>query len=628
MSFRARLTIFFFLTVVVPMAAMGLLVFGLIDGSAASRANARAAGIAATASRVYESSSTQSSRDAQAVARDLAYVPIAQLSAQAQAQLRTGPRGISAITVRVGRSRAVQVGSHTAIAPGVVVVKAAAGRPARTVSVSELTASQYARQLAGAGIQVVVRRGAVTLGSTLPSGTRMKLPAGSGAVAIGSRRYRAVTQTFAGLNGERVSVTVLSDTAVTSGSVADDRVMAAGFIVAFLLMALFFTMLASRALRGQMARFVDAARRLGGGDFSMAVQTTGRDEFAALGAEFNAMARQLRNRMDELEQERARVRASIRRIGDAFASGLDRDALLELALRTAMDATNADRGRVCARAAAGDPLWETYHLGDVRGLDQTLARAERDALKVDGVGGASVGDLHVASVTLSANQAGGPAHGIITVCRQGRRFSADDLELLRSLARRATLALANVNIHIDAQRQAITDDLTGLTSHGHFQELLEAAMHEVRRYEHPVGLAMIDIDDFKSINDTYGHQQGDLVLRYVAQALRETSRDVDVAARYGGEEMALILPHTDIEGAFELGERARTAIEQLSVPCITGDGSLFVTASVGVSASSDGRREALIAAADNALYVAKRTGKNRTVCAGQGIANELAGTAN
>ena len=150
-------------------------------------------------------------------------------------------------------------------------------------------------------------------------------------------------------------------------------------------------------------------------------------------------------------------------------------------------------------------------------------------------------------------------------------------------------------------------------------------MEQVRRYKYPVGLIMLDIDNFKSVNDAYGHLQGDLVLRYVADALRETSRDVDLAARYGGEEMALVLPHTDLEGAYERAERARAAIEARAVPQLEGDGVLQITASVGVAASSDGDKDDLIAAADNALYMAKHEGKNRTVRADAQTANVSAG---
>jgi diguanylate cyclase (GGDEF)-like protein len=136
---------------------------------------------------------------------------------------------------------------------------------------------------------------------------------------------------------------------------------------------------------------------------------------------------------------------------------------------------------------------------------------------------------------------------------------------------------------------------------------------------------MLDIDNFKSVNDVYGHQQGDLVLRCVADALRETSRDVDVAARYGGEEMALILPHTDLDGAFEMAERARMAIAAMEIPLIDGDGSLQVTTSVGAASSVEGNKDELIAAADAALYVAKREGKNRTVRAEAHPANVVSG---
>ncbi len=170
-----------------------------------------------------------------------------------------------------------------------------------------------------------------------------------------------------------------------------------------------------------------------------------------------------------------------------------------------------------------------------------------------------------------------------------------------------------MELHVQTQRQAITDELTGLSNHGHFQELLALEIEEVRRYHDPAALIILDLDDFKSINDTYGHQQGDVVLTQVAHALRETSREVDFPARYGGEEMALILPHTDLDGAYAIAERVRAAIEALKIPRLDGQGQLRVTASVGVSTSTDGDKDAVIADADAALYAAKRQGKNRTI---------------
>jgi diguanylate cyclase (GGDEF)-like protein len=129
---------------------------------------------------------------------------------------------------------------------------------------------------------------------------------------------------------------------------------------------------------------------------------------------------------------------------------------------------------------------------------------------------------------------------------------------------------------------------------------------------------MVDIDDFKRINDEYGHQQGDLVLVEVARTLREQCREIDHVARYGGEEMALVLPQTDLTGAIELAERVRGALARMRIPLLAHDGEVRVTASLGVAAvpESADDAEALIAAADVALYRAKQAGKNRVAHAG------------
>jgi diguanylate cyclase (GGDEF)-like protein len=623
MSFRTRLATFFILIVVVPMAAVGFLIFSLIDQSQTGKTDARAAGAATVAQNAYAAASRSASFDARTIARGIAGTPTSQLRRRITTLARGS--GLPRVDVTIGSAPTVTVGDPTAVAPGIAIVRATTSQPQWSIDVSELTADDYARSLQGQGIEVVVRSGTTTLASTLPAAAHMSLPAQHGTVTVGPARYRVVTEGLPGFHNARIAVSVLSDVNSANSSLNEDRLLAAGFIVAFLILAFFFALLATRALEGQLARFLDAARRLGSGDFSSPIQTIGHDEFAALGEEFNSMSRQLQHRLDELEQERSRVLSGIRRIGEAFASGLDRAALLELSLRTAVDATGADRGRVSVRASTVQPLTETTRVGRLAGLEEPIFEAERRALEADGIGEASTGEMHVASVALGEMVPGGPTHGLITVCREDRAFTGEDLELLRSLASRATLAMANVNLHIETQRQAVTDDLTGLASHGRFQEVLSSEMEQVRRYRYPVGLIMLDLDNFKAVNDAYGHLQGDLVLRYVADALRETTRDVDVAARYGGEELALVLPHTDLQGAYEMAERARAAIEERVIPRLEGDGVLRITASVGVAASSDGDKDDLIAAADNALYVAKHEGKNRTVRAEAQTTNVSAG---
>jgi diguanylate cyclase (GGDEF)-like protein len=431
-----------------------------------------------------------------------------------------------------------------------------------------------------------------------------------------------ISQSFHGFGGRPVQVTVLSDTSATSSSVASSRALAAAFIAGFLLLALGFAVLASRALGGQLGRFLEAARQVGGGDFSSRVPIQGGDEFAALGQQFNEMSEQLANRIDELAEERARLRESIRRIGQTFAANLDRQALLELALQTAVDGVRAQSGRLTTRATQDDPLSEAVRMGSLDDVEEHVLEAEGRALSDGGLGEAGNERARIASVALGEFEPGGRVHGLITVAREAE-FDDDDRDLLRSLANQATLALENIELHYQVQRQAITDELTGLANHGRFQELLGLELEEASRYRYPVGLIMLDVDDFKAINDSYGHQQGDVVLRQVARVLRDNSREVDAPARYGGEELALILPHTDLEGAYAIADRIRAAIEALRIPRLDRSGVLRVTASAGVSTSSGGSRQSLIADADAALYEAKRNGKNRTVKASPQPANVI-----
>src|SRR5262249_18429924 len=146
-------------------------------------------------------------------------------------------------------------------------------------------------------------------------------------------------------------------------------------------------------------------------------------------------------------------------------------------------------------------------------------------------------------------------------------------ELFHYLAGQAAVSIENVNLHETVERQAITDELTGLSNRRRFQETMAAEVERSRRFGQELGLVLLDIDDFKAVNDTYGHQQGDVVLREIAKVLRASGREIDEPARYGGEELAVILPGTNLEGAFELAERVREGIEKLRLPILGDDGA-------------------------------------------------------
>jgi diguanylate cyclase (GGDEF)-like protein len=170
-------------------------------------------------------------------------------------------------------------------------------------------------------------------------------------------------------------------------------------------------------------------------------------------------------------------------------------------------------------------------------------------------------------------------------------------------------------LYEDARQRAVTDGLTGLYNHTHFKELLALEFARCKRYGAPLTMLLVDIDHFKKINDTYGHLTGDVVLRRVAHALRGQVRDCDLVARYGGEEMSILLPSTDLKGALIVAERIRRFVrdmvfmteERVQVPPIT------VSIGVAQQRKSDTPTE-LINRADQALYEAKSSGRNQ-VCA-------------
>jgi len=159
---------------------------------------------------------------------------------------------------------------------------------------------------------------------------------------------------------------------------------------------------------------------------------------------------------------------------------------------------------------------------------------------------------------------------------------------------------------------SITDGLTKLHNHRYFQDELARAFEESQRYQRPLSLAMIDIDFFKKINDTYGHAVGDDVLKRTAALYRESVRSTDLVARYGGEEFAVMMPETELVDGITFAEKIRTLIE--STPLETQAGPVNVTVSIGVASVPQSRihsAKELIIAADKALYRAKRNGRNQ-----------------
>lgn len=208
----------------------------------------------------------------------------------------------------------------------------------------------------------------------------------------------------------------------------------------------------------------------------------------------------------------------------------------------------------------------------------------------------------------------GRAIGAIVVANaRPARFSEADLRFLATVAAQAAIAVENARLYADTLRLARYDALTGLANRRYFLEHLTLAVETAARYDRPLALLIIDLDHFKSINDTFGHLAGDRLLRSAAERLRARLRRSDFPARYAGDELAVILPEATLPGALALAERLRTSVAE--TPLQAGEAvPVWLTLSIGVAVYLPGASVTdLLRAADGALYFAKHAGRNR-VC--------------
>jgi diguanylate cyclase (GGDEF)-like protein len=287
-----------------------------------------------------------------------------------------------------------------------------------------------------------------------------------------------------------------------------------------------------------------------------------------------------RRRTDEVENLTGRrVREAVALVGEALAATHDPGALMPVILESAVGATGAVGARLVSdgveRFRAGDP--------ESGGPPLTLSLGTEDE--------------HVGSLLIY------PA--------PGRPFSEDEGRLAHWLAAQASIALENARLHRAVEQQAITDHLTGLANRRRFSESLSLEVSRAERFGGTLSLVLADLDDFKRVNDLYGHQVGDEVLRRFSEIMLESVREFDLAVRHGGEEFAVLLPETDLDGGVKLAERLVEALRGTRFTSRSGE-TFSVTSSFGVSAyPGSASAEQLMLAADRALYRAKKEGKNR-----------------
>ena len=629
MSFRRRLTLFFLIIVIVPMLAIALLLFAQISRSAKGQVDAEISAKRRVALKLFEQERGRArSTLNKIVLKDDVFIDSMQRNDLRRARKRAGQfvdsaRGIDRIVVFEGKRLVVDAGDPKSIAPATRPVRSKGVGSLGNFQLSMIDAPAYAKQVKTlTGLDTVVRSGDEVLTATIAAARRTKLPGDGEEVTLGGDDY--ILSWFAEdhFRNQRIQISTFAPAGAAAAEIRSNALIAGGILLGFFLAAIACAVLVSRALQQQILGLLRAARRLGEGDFGAEAPTVGNDEFAAVGEEFNKMSRQLKARLEDLDTARRHVLGSMRRLGEAVASNLDRDTLLRLIVSTAVEGADADAGRVSVRGPGGVALQELSRVGDMNGLESAVQAVEADALRTGSRRETTIGDASAIAHPLRSHDADADADagltgvaGVVSIGRSGRPFTPEDRDLFTYLAGQAGVSMVNVDLHETVARESVTDELTGLSNRRGFEEALSLEVERTRRFGTKLGLVLLDLDNFKQINDSYGHLQGDVVLREVARVLRETAREIDYPVRYGGEEMAVLLPETDVEGALRFAERLRERIAGLQIHLPNMAGTLRVTASCGVAALPDVAADdaALVAAADAALYEAKRGGKNMSV---------------
>jgi diguanylate cyclase (GGDEF)-like protein len=396
-----------------------------------------------------------------------------------------------------------------------------------------------------------------------------------------------------------------------------------GFILLGGVLALIITLFARRDTVRPIRALVGAMDEFATGNAAVRTEILTKDEFEDLGRGFNRMADAIMAQQEKMENYNSLAKLLI--------TTLNPKGLLKSALEKVIELTNSDLGVVYLMGDGGDILKpfvahgiDCDALADLSLSDGAagFAAAERRTVRLKdippecyvqtnlGFGRALPREVAAFPITYKEK-----VLGVMLLATLGN-YQEDELPLVEYLTSQIGITLDNALTHEKVERLSVTDGLTGLFNRRHFSERIEEEFSKASRYQTPLSVLIMDVDHFKRVNDTYGHQVGDIVLIAVAQILRQSVRETDLIGRYGGEEFVVLLPHTEMEQAVAVAEKIRKAVSEKLIGEMDGKA---VTISIGV-AGMDGVEarnvDDLIRHADGALYRAKEEGRNRVVAAG------------
>jgi len=323
-------------------------------------------------------------------------------------------------------------------------------------------------------------------------------------------------------------------------------------------------------------------------------------------------------KLARLLQEQAEREIAVNRLATAIRNSLELDSVLQTAANEVGRALNVHSCAVRAEGALVGRQMTTLYFRPDAGGDDSQPKLLND---VDSISN-RLSELPEAYVVDGDNASGAPADAVVPLIYQGsyvglllvrsddatRAWADNELLLLHTVADQLAVAVNQAHLFAQMQQQALTDGLTGCYNRRSFELQLERDLHLATRMRQPLSLIMLDLDNFKHINDQAGHDAGDVALCMLADSLRAELRAVDTPARFGGDEFVIILPQASTEGAVLVAERLRKRIAETEVPEFGKVTASFGVATFPLHASS---RDTLVVAADRALYNSKNAGRNR-----------------
>jgi two-component system, cell cycle response regulator len=654
-TLRLRLSLAFLLVVLVPLTVAAVVVGGGVPNALDSAARNRVLASRAGAGALVQASCRTVRLAAEVLGREAA---VGDKQQAAQDIVGRGVVGYAVVTSAAGKVLGTAGGvatpnGHSGSTPPPLTAPAALGSCSRGIpaepGVRAIADSVDLRSTRGAGLgaaavaisldsnfatslsrsanaDVTLVANDVVVASTLPQRSAVKL-ARSAAALVRSGRAQAVGDRLAAATsvGPGQPIVVVS---VAQPGVGSLELLVVAVLIVVLLLAAVIGWGLARVTTRPLVALSAAAERVAGGDLDTRIDVTSDDEVGQLATSFNDMTDRLRGYVGALQSSRDELRRNLARLGDTLSSTHDLSRILGVILETAVAETRSSAGAIYVAADGRDEL--TLRAG--HGLDSRGARVG-DVL---GFGAGVTGGV-ASSGEAARGHAGAPGlvtapseprsdelisvplrttGGILGVLNvydrvDGRPYDDGDPEAIRTLASQAAVALDNVLLHQEAQRLSVTDGLTGLSNYRYFQQAISREIERAVRFARPMGLLMLDLDHFKNVNDSHGHQVGDAVLIEIAERVRAEVREVDLVARYGGEEFTVVLPETDRGGAEHIAQRICERVR--GRPLHAAGVELRVTVSIGVAVLPDDGTtpSALIRAADEALYAAKAAGRDR-----------------